>query len=159
MLYHKEGASGKLIHQLKYENKPYIGAWLAGYLAPKIQSDPPDIIIPIPLHPRKLKQRGYNQLEKFGKKLAEETGASYRDDILIKHLYTPSQTTKNPLERWRNVRKTFSVKCPKDLKGKHILLIDDVLTTGATLSAAGDLLAEKCPDIRISVATMAFNWH
>jgi len=159
LIYHKHGYSGKLIHALKYEGKQKTGLFMARYLTPVLQSDPPDIIIPIPLHKKKLKRRGYNQLELFGKKLAANLGARYRDDVLFKKIHTESQTTKSPVERWQNVKKSFAVKCRRSMTGKHVLLIDDVLTTGATLSAAAEMLLENCPDIRLSVAVMAFNWH
>ncbi len=159
MFYHPKASSGKLIHELKYHNKPEIGALLAEYLAPKLRADKPDIIIPIPLHRKKMKIRGYNQLELFGKKLASRLNAHYNDGILLKTTHTETQTTKNPMERWKNVMKTFEIRNPEILKQKHILLIDDVLTTGATLSAAAKLLKESQPEIKLSVAVMAYNRH
>jgi ComF family protein len=159
LIYDKHGTSGKLIHRLKYDGKTGIGTLLARYLYPQIASDPPGIIIPIPLHPRKMKIRGYNQLETFGRHLAEKLGATYRDDILIKTVHTESQTSKNPLDRWQNVLKTFQVTRPEELEGEHVLLIDDVLTTGATLSAAAEILRKHTRKMKLSIAVMAFNWH
>ncbi len=156
MFYHSEGSSGKLIQDLKYHNRPEIGEVLAFYLAPKLATDPPGIIIPIPLHKKKLKIRGYNQLEKFGKKLARSLQATYRDDVLIKTSHTESQTRKSPVDRWKNVKETFRIGNISDLENKHILLVDDVLTTGATLSAAASVIYENLPRARISVAVMAF---
>ena len=157
LIYHKHGSSGKLIHALKYNGKQHIGTFMAYYLSPLLRSDPPEVIIPIPLHKKKLKQRGYNQLALFGKKLSANLNAQYLDNVLLKKNHTDTQTTKSPLERWKNVKKSFEVYCPKNITHKHILLIDDVLTTGATLSAAAEMLLENCPQILLSVAVMAFN--
>ncbi len=158
MFYHKNGSSGKLIHALKYEGKQHAAKMLGRYLAPFLSEDPPEVIIPVPLHKKKLKIRGYNQLEQFGLILANELNAKYRDDILIKTKHTESQTTRSPLERWQNVKATFSVKKQENFKGKHVLLIDDVLTTGSTLSAAAHVILESLPEIRLSVAVMAIKW-
>jgi ComF family protein len=155
MFYRPEGASGKLIRELKYNNRPEIGKLTATYLAPKLSADAPDIIIPVPLHKKKLKIRGYNQLEYFGKELARKLDAEYRDDILIKTKHTETQTKKSPMERWQNVMKTFHISNTEILKNKHVLLIDDVLTTGATLSAAASVLLQAEPSVKISVAVMA----
>ncbi len=157
MFYHKKHLSGELIHRLKYRGYRQISERLGELLAPEIQSDPPDIVIPVPLHPKKFKIRGYNQVEGFARIIARETRADYRSDILFKTVHTASQTRMTPLERWHNVLKTFSVRYDPELNGKHLLVTDDVLTTGATLSAAIKALQDAFPEARISVAVMALN--
>ncbi len=157
MFYHKKQLSGKLIHRLKYRGYQKIGEKLGELLAPVLQSDPPGVIIPVPLHPEKFKIRGYNQVAGFGRVLAVSLGAEYRDDILLKTVHTTSQTRMSPLERWHNVLKTFAVRHDPALSDKHLLVVDDVLTTGATLAAAVKILQEAYPEARISIATMALN--
>jgi len=108
----------------------------------------------VPLHPKKLKIRGYNQVEKFGKSLAKQLDAKYVDDKLIKITSTESQTHKHRSERILNVNEIFVLADNKCFIDKHLLLIDDIITTGATLeSCCRELL--KVKGIKISIATMA----
>ena len=156
LFYGKKGISGTLIHKLKYHHHARIGPRLAEFLAPRLLTDRPDMIVPVPLHRRKLQMRGYNQTEGFSKRLARLTGARYAP-ALRKTRHTPSQTTKSPWERWQNVEQGFHIRTSADWNGKHILLTDDVITTGATLASIVQVIHRRFPGARISIASMAFN--
>lgn len=158
LLYYKKSKVQLLIHQLKYKGIEeigiYFGDWLGEEMVKSDRFSSIDIIIPVPLHPKKLKQRGYNQVEKFGKSLSKYLNAIYVDDKLLKITSTVSQTYKHRSERISNVSEIFFLADTEYFKNKHVLLIDDVITTGATLEACcGQLLKTK--GIKISIATMA----
>jgi len=157
LFYSKTGLSGKLIHKLKYHHHARVGPRLAEFLAPRLMTDPPHIILPVPLHPRKMRLRGYNQTEGFALRLSRLTGARYESRALRKRRHTPSQTTKSPWERWQNVRHGFELRTRSNWNGRHILLTDDVITTGATLAAIVQVIGQEFPEARVSVASMAFN--
>ncbi len=157
LFYSKAGLSGKLIHKLKYHHHARIGPRMADFLAPRLMSDPPGIILPVPLHPRKLRIRGYNQTEGFARRLSRHTGARFHPNALQKRRHTASQTTKSPWERWQNVDRGFRLRAGRDWNGEHILLVDDVITTGATLAALVRMIGRAFPKARISVASIAFN--
>ena len=112
------------------------------------------MVIPVPLHPSKLKKRGYNQVEGFAKALAFHLNTLYVDDVLIKTKSSKSQVNKNRLERWQINNELFTTKNLDKITNKHILLVDDIITTGATLEACCMEL-NKAENVKISVATMA----
>ena len=113
-----------------------------------------DLIIPIPLHPRKEKKRGYNQSEWIAKGLSKALGIEYNTTFLFRKTFTDTQTKKARFNRWENVKEVFEIKNCEILEGKHILLCDDVLTTGATMEAAiQQFIGIK--DVKISVVTLA----
>lgn len=149
----------ELIHHLKYRNKPQLGHYVGsvyGELLKKSAVFPKiDYIIPVPLHPLKLHQRGYNQSEAIGKGLSESLHIPLNTTTLIRKEYTQTQTKKARITRMENVKSAFGVYKPELLEGKHLLIIDDVLTTGATLEACALTLLEAIPDIKISIVTMA----
>jgi ComF family protein len=156
--YTETGKVKKLIHELKYKNRQDIGVFIGNWLGTKLKgscfSHDIDCIIPVPLHQKKLKQRGYNQLTQFGKSLSAILEIEYCDHILQRVSFTKTQTFKKRLDRFRNTDSKFIVKNTKSLTGKHVLLIDDVVTTGATLeSCCQELL--KAKNVRISIVTMA----
>jgi len=156
--FEKKGPVQKLLHHLKYRGKEklsgFIGNWLGGQLARLDSYQDIDVIVPVPIHPKKLRTRGYNQVTGFGKSLAEHLHSSYRDDVLLKSKNTKTQVFKGRFTRSDEVYGAFYIKEPNDLEGKHILLVDDILTTGATLEACGIELL-KIPNITLSIATMA----
>src|SRR5690606_38722367 len=113
-----------------------------------------DLVVPVPLHKKKLKSRGYNQVEGFAREIAHSLNAAYRDDILIKITPTSSQVFSERITRIFSREEVFSVVQPQEIVGKHILITDDIITTGATIEAcAGQLL--KAPGVTISIASMA----
>ncbi len=160
MLYFKKGTKVQnLIHGLKYAGKTDIGLSLGKLLANRLyKSDfyaDIDIVIPVPLHQKKLRQRGYNQSEYIAKGLAEELGISVSTKHLLRNKSTESQTKKARYTRYENMQDVFNVKNMDDLLGKHILLVDDVITTGATLEACGNVLL-NCGIKKLSIAAIAF---
>lgn len=156
--YYKNGKYSNLIHHLKYYEHPEVGTYLGRLAATEIKAsgffDGIDIIIPVPLSKKKQHQRGYNQCDYIARGISEATGIPLRTDCIERTIDTDTQTRKGRMERWKNAKGIFRVTTPSALKGKHILLVDDVATTGATLHAClSALLAAS--NIRISVFTLA----
>lgn len=156
--FEKKGMTQKLIHQLKYKGQEgvgvFLGEWLGEELANISKYKNIDIVIPVPLHKKKLRQRGYNQVEKFGRKIAEALKAEYADHLLLKESNTTSQVTKKRLARWDNTNALFKISNKEEIAEKHILLVDDIITTGATLEACVQEL-NTAPNVKISIAAMA----
>ncbi len=154
----KTGKVQHLLHQLKYEGNKDAGIFLGQQLGESIKDAELfrgiDYIIPIPLHPKKEHLRGYNQSYVIAQGVEDKTAIPIMKDCLYRKVFTSTQTKKSREERWENVKDIFDVKNGERLKGQHVLLIDDVLTTGATLLAAANTLSQ-IPDIKISVATAA----
>lgn len=154
----KTGKVQHLLHQLKYQGNINAGFFLGQQLGNSIKDvdlfSNIDYLVPIPLHPKKEHLRGYNQSYVIAQGVEEKTKIPIIKDCLIRKVFTSTQTKKSREERWNNVKDIFDVKDYKIFENKHVLLIDDVLTTGATLLAAGETLS-KIPDIKISVATAA----
>lgn len=159
LIFKKKGSVQKLIHRLKYrghkEIGTYLGKWLGAELAETNSYKNIDLIIPVPLHKKKLQKRGFNQVEEFGKEIALALNIPYIDDVLLKTSYSSTQTLKTRLARWGNIEESFVIVNSEKIKNKHILLIDDLVTTGATLEACADVLLEV-GNVKISIATMAF---
>lgn len=159
--FHKDGVVQKLIHQLKYKGQEeisnYLGDWLGEDLMNCKSYREIDVVIPVPLHIKKLKSRGYNQVEGFGKAIANKLNAIFMDDVLVRDKNTHTQTKKTRWKRWKNVDTIFMLNKTNidSLEGKHILLVDDIITTGSTIKAcASELL--KISGIKLSVAVMAY---
>lgn len=154
----KEGKVQHLIHELKYKGNTDAGIFLGHELGKSIKEAPLfqniDYLIPVPLHPKRKKKRGYNQSMVIAQGVAEITRIPIGNGFLLRSVNTATQTHKSKEERWQNVKDIFEVRYPKQLEDKSVLLIDDVLTTGATLEACAMKLSEV-PGITISCATAA----
>jgi len=156
-----DGLLQHLLHGLKYRGKKEIGSYLGGLLGAQIQrglsllpgSLPVDLVIPVPLHKAKLAHRGYNQSLLIAEGISSILGIQASDNILIRTRNTESQTNKSRAERINNMEAAFELRAGSRLTGKHILICDDVLTTGATLEACALALAADST-IKISLASV-----
>jgi len=159
LLYHKIGIVQKLIHQLKYKNQQEIGTFFGNWLGNEIKNsnrfENLDYIIPVPLHKKRFQERGYNQLDYFGNALSQILEIPYETNLLKKVTNTKKQSKKNRLARMDKVETIFSLNNYKDFSGKHFLLIDDVITTGATIESCYTCLS-KIENSKISIAVIAF---
>ncbi|MDR2359499.1 MAG: ComF family protein [Prevotellaceae bacterium] len=148
----------KLLHKLKYKGKPEIGVELGRQLGRELKNAPLyqciDAIIPVPLHPARQRRRGYNQSERIAAGIAQITGWKVDTSSLVRTRFTGTQTSKSRQERWENVSGAFAVRNAAALTSRHVLLVDDVLTTGATIEAC-ILELQKAADCKTSVATLA----
>ena len=157
--YKKGSRYQKLIHSIKYKGMKELGFEIGqryGFVLKESENfQSLGLIIPVPLHPKKLKLRGYNQSEWIGKGISESMEVPFSADNLYRKTFTSTQTRKNRFERWQNVDGIFGVKMPEEYIGKHILLIDDVVTTGSTIEACAFQLL-KIDGVKVSVATLAF---
>lgn len=149
----------RLIHQLKYNHKPEVGFWLGQTFGHQIRDfvslDPPDVIIPVPLHKSRERKRGYNQSECIANGLSSALGIPVDSMSLLRNFATATQTKKSRFFRSENMASAFTVAKPESLKGKHLLVVDDVITTGATVEACA-LALLAVPGVRISIAAIAF---
>lgn len=148
----------KLLHSLKYHHKPEIGVFLGKELGAEMLNSgnfsDVDYIIPVPLHPNREKKRGYNQSERIGSGISEVTKVPVLTGVLIRNVETQTQTKMNKEERWQNVSGKFVLTDSEILKGKHVLLVDDVITTGATTESCGSVLL-GVEGLRLSIAVLA----
>jgi ComF family protein len=148
----------KLIHNMKYRQRKEIGYELGRLYSASLKSsgfsDDFDLIIPVPLHPSKLRKRGYNQSEYIARGIAEVTNIPVETMCLKRVVGAGTQTKSSRFDRWLNVKGIFKVDRPDKLIGKHILLVDDVITTGSTIeSCAIELL--KIENVKVSVVALA----
>jgi len=158
LFFEKEGITQKLIHSLKYYGHKTLATFLGRIAALELKKDglfaSIDTIVPIPLHPKKEKRRGYNQSEWIAKGIASVYGCNIDTQLLKRTANTQSQTRKSVYDRHVNVEKIFTLTNPEPISGKHILLIDDVITTGATVSSCIEALM-PVPDLMISIFSLS----
>ncbi len=157
--YRKGSRYQKLIYSIKYKGLKELGLEagkrFGDFLLHNGATDSIDIIIPVPLHKRKQKKRGFNQSEWIASGIASVLQKPVVTGNLFRLVYTATQTRKNRYERWQNVEGIFGLRHPEALSGKHVLLVDDVVTTGSTLEACACELV-KVQGIKISIATLAY---
>lgn len=156
--YHAHSKVAGVIYDLKYHDRPQTGERLGIMAAREMEAngffEGMELIIPVPLARERLKERGYNQSEWIAKGISEETGIPMATHVVERTRFEGSQTRLARQERMRNVEDAFRLRRPDAIAGKHILLVDDVCTTGATLTACGKQLA-LADDVRISILTLA----
>lgn len=158
LYFNKKGMVQELIHNLKYKGHQEIGTVLGNWYAEDLKElqfeIPFDIVIPVPLHKKKFKERGYNQVTTFGKAIASGFQIPFNETILFRKVYSKTQSKKNLLGRSENIDNIFDSVLTEENQNKHFLLVDDVLTTGATLEACSRALL-KIPGAKISIVCIA----
>ncbi len=153
------GKVQELLHNLKYRDQPQIGVYLGELLGKRLSESEKfsniDLIVPVPLFKDKEYKRGYNQSMMFAKGIANVLNVPVANDVLLRVKHTETQTRKSIWERWQNVETVFTLGDTRKLSDKHILLVDDVMTTGATLEACAEKLLEL-GNVQLSIATIAW---
>ena len=157
--YYQRGSDYReILHQLKYKGQKEIGVSMGKQMAAELMKDGffdgIDYLIPIPLHRKKERMRGYNQSTCIAEGVSMVTGIPLADNSITRERHTTTQTRKSAFERWTNVEGIFKLHSPELFVNKHILLIDDVLTTGATCVACADSLMDV-ENVKLSVLTLA----
>lgn len=157
--FQKESKYQGLLHQLKYQDREDIGIEMGRQFGSDLKRDGVfqdiDYLIPVPLHRKKERKRGYNQSEVIAKGMSDFIPGKLDTKILIRKSFTDTQTKKGRFDRWKNVKDVFACTNPQLLEGKHILLIDDVITTGATIEGCAIVL-HNAANVKISVACLAY---
>jgi ComF family protein len=156
--YNKDSRIRKLIHNLKYKGIKDVGTELGKIYGQSLAGSEfladVDLIIPVPLHPSKMRIRGFNQAEVIAEGFSASTGIEVSNEALLRVSHSDTQTKRSRFERWKNVEGIFVVNDPDKISGRHILLLDDVITTGSTLeSCANELL--KIGGVKVSVVALA----
>ncbi|WP_167522114.1 ComF family protein [Flavobacterium fluviatile] len=158
LYFNKKGIVQELIHNLKYRGYEEIGTVLGDWYVEDLKNiqtkTPFDVVIPVPLHRKKFRERGYNQVAAFGNALSKGLNIGYDDTVLFRKKYSKTQSKKNLLGRSEGIENVFDVHISEEYCNKHFLLVDDVLTTGATLEACSRALL-KIPGAKISIVCMA----
>lgn len=163
-LYHfnKSSRVQRMIWYLKYHRWESLGVYLGNLLGEEIidaaRFADIDIILSVPLHPRRKKERGFNQSAAFAQGISEVLNTSFSDDLISRTEYSETQTRKSKTERWDNVSGIFRVNDSQALEGKHILLVDDVITTGTTLESCAETIL-NVSGTSISLATIGTALH
>lgn len=152
----------RILFELKYHNHPEVGKTMGRMMAEELKAtnffNGIDLIVPIPLSRKKERQRGYNQSDWIAWGISEATGIPTDTTSVVRTKSNPSQTTLDHRQRRENVRDIFAVRYPESLEGRHILLVDDVITTGATMLSCAETIARACR-VRFSVLSLAWAGH
>lgn len=155
----KDGLLRHLISQVKYKRNKEMGIFLGKLLGHQLQASERfynvDLLLPLPLNERKEQKRGYNQAQLICDGIAQVWQKPVLSNAVVRTVFTQSQTNKNRVDRWQNMEGVFAVANANQLTGKHILLVDDITTTGATLEACGSEILQV-PTTKLSILTVAF---
>jgi len=158
LYFEKRNKTQSLIHDLKYKKQEhissYLGQWQASKLTTEKWANQIDVIVPVPLHYKRLKYRGYNQVEGYARELSNVLGCVYDDTLLKRKQYSRTQVFKNRLSRTDVIEHNFMLNATQKYEGKHIALADDLITTGATAEACF-LELSKIKDVKLSMLVMA----
>ncbi len=157
----KESLMQHILHQFKYENNRELGMQLGRIMGDRLMRSGrfgADVLVPLPLFPAKERQRGYNQATVLCEGMAEVMGLPVLREVIIRPQHTETQTKKGRVERWKNMEGKFELTDPDSLVDKHVLMVDDVVTTGATLEACGHELL-KAENLQLSIATLCYASH
>ncbi|MFC7356364.1 ComF family protein [Jejudonia soesokkakensis] len=155
--FQKKGITQELLHNLKYRGQQRIGTFFGKWLGEELKDINPyttvDMVIPVPLHKRRLRERGYNQVSTFGKEIANALQVPFKEDVLLRVSQTGSQVFKERLTRFGSDH-IFTIQKNEEIQNKHILIVDDIVTTGATLENCAKVILEKS-NAKISFVTIA----
>jgi Predicted amidophosphoribosyltransferases len=158
LYYTKGGAAQKIIAEIKYRRNIKLGKWMGCLMAREMQAndfwEDIDCIVPVPLHKKRRRQRGYNQAEVIAQGITEIVNIPVDTHTVYRKIYNPSQTKKGSFERWQNTRDIFGLSEDSCFENKHVLIVDDVLTTGSTIEACARTIA-KSRNTRVSIVTLA----
>jgi ComF family protein len=159
LFFNKGGNVQQLVHQLKYKGKKNVGRYLGKLFANDLIQSPHfaniDLIVPVPLHPKKERLRGFNQSMVLAEGLSESFRKPLSKDNLVRTVHTSTQTKKSRYSRWENVKDVFDILDQEKFANKHILLVDDVLTTGATMEACAQKIL-KIEGTKVYAVTLAY---
>ncbi len=159
LYFEKHGLTQKLLHELKYHKHEAVGLLLGEIAGADLYESKflsgIDYLLPIPLHEQKQLARGYNQSELIAQGISKSTGIEVRNDVIERKIHTPSQTKKARYARWENVCDIFQIIDYEAIRDKHLLIIDDVITTGSTIESCAQAMM-SVSGVRISVFCMAF---
>ncbi len=157
-LFNKKSKVQKLLHELKYKNNPEVGVITGKWFGEELKGtafSKADILLPVPLHPSKQQQRGYNQSGKIAEGMSESIKIPLEENLLFRRAATKTQTKKDKGDRWQNVEDIFDIHDPGKYEGKKVILVDDVITTGATIEACANALL-KINNVELYKASLAF---
>ena len=150
----------KIVHLLKYKGNKKAGELLGTFAGKKmvkmVHRPHFDYLIPVPLHPKKFAKRGYNQCEILCDSISKITDIPVINNLLLRNIHNVSQTKKGKYERWQNVEGIFKLENSDTMQGKHLLLVDDIITTGSTIEACCATLL-KIPNVKVSVMSIGYS--
>ncbi|MFO7369570.1 MAG: ComF family protein [Bacteroidales bacterium] len=158
IFFNKDSNYRKILHELKYKDQRQVGHEMGRLFGLELRDTPfsqADMIIPVPLHPAKQRKRGYNQSELIAEGVSQVLSIPVRNNLISRKMKTATQTRKNRFDRWLNVKDTFQVQDIAALNDNHILLVDDVITTGATIEACAGSILANC-QVSLSVISLAY---
>ncbi len=157
--YSKHGKLKKVLQALKYRDNTEAGLFLGREVGRRLRASERfaniDCMVPVPLHKSKLAVRGYNQSGLIADGIGEITGVPVLKNVVVRNKKTATQTRKGFYDRWGNVSAVFEVRSPEMLRGKHVLLIDDVITSGSTIASCASAILSSCEDVKVSVVSVA----